>query len=274
MSKDNKTMLGRDVTYASAYSPKILHPIARQHNRQKRGIHNALPFNWGFDIWNAYEISWLDNRGKPCVAMARFIVASDSEFIVESKSLKIYLNSLNDHAFSSWDSVRQTLTHDLTQAFNGCVSVELYAIDVLSHTSMPLPGSLIDDRDASITEYEVNPGYLIAMSDEFVHESVYSHLFKSNCPVTQQPDWATVHISYRGCPISHDGLLKYLVSYRHMNEFHEDCVEHIFGDIMQYCRPESLTVAAYFTRRGGLDINPIRSTEILDELSLIRFNRQ
>ena len=145
---------------------------------------------------------------------------------------------------------------------------------MLSHQPIPLTGSSLDDRDVSITEYEVNPSYLTVKSKEFVHESVYSHLFKSNCPVTQQPDWATVHISYRGCPISHDGLLKYLVSYRHMNEFHEDCVEHIFGDIMQYCRPESLTVAAYFTRRGGLDINPIRSTEILDELSLIRFNRQ
>lgn len=250
--------LGRDTGYPDQYDAAILCPIARRPSRESLGIEgNTLPF-YGEDIWNAYELSWLDPRGKPVVAQAEFRVPVDTPAIIESKSLKLYLNSLNQTRFESQRQVRDTLARDLSATAGGRVAVKLSELSAVP--IVELPGQSLDSLAIDVTEYRVNPDYLHA-ADETADEQLHSHLLRSLCPVTGQPDWASLLIVYRGPAIDHRGLLRYIVSYRQHRAFHEQCVERIFRDIHVRCRPQKLLVYARYLRRGGLDINPLRSSD-------------
>ena len=253
--------LGKPTEYRADYAPELLYPIPRQLKRDELGITAAsLPFV-GEDIWNAYEVSWLNPRGKPVVALATFRVPADSPNLVESKSFKLYLNSFNQTAFADAAAVEATLVSDLSAAAGAPISAK---IEVLSRRPQVLvgypEGILLDDLDIACAAYQPAPALLVTVDGEKVDETLYSHLLKSNCLVTGQPDWAMVVIRYRGRPIEPAGLLRYIVSFRNHNEFHEQCVERIYCDIQRYCAPEALAVYARYTRRGGLDINPFRSS--------------
>lgn len=252
--------LGKQVEYPSTYQPDLLFPVARQLKRDEIDIQGKLPFH-GADIWNAYELSWLNAKSKPQVAIAVFEFDCASSNIIESKSFKLYLNSLNQTRFSDWQSVESTLTGDLSKAAETAVSVTLFKVEDYNQT-VPVnewQGVLLDELDIEVSNYQYDPELLKVESDEEASESLYSHLLKSNCLITSQPDWASILIEYKGPKINHESLLKYLISFRNHNEFHEQCVERVFSDIMQYCKPSELTVYARYTRRGGLDINPWRS---------------
>lgn len=248
--------LGREVAYPSAYDAGLLHPIPRTHGRTAIGIGGgALPFV-GHDRWHAYELSWLDGRGKPRVATASLEVPADSPNLVESKSLKLYLNSLNASRFSDDAEVRARLAADLSAAAGAQVTVEFGLPPVLGPA-----GTSIDEAEIAIDHYgPPDAGQLSAHPGEVVEEILHSQLLKSNCPVTGQPDWADLTLAYRGPRIDREGLLRYLVGFRDHAEFHEQCVERIFVDLIARCRPERLSVEARYTRRGGLDINPWRAT--------------
>ncbi|MCG7600920.1 NADPH-dependent 7-cyano-7-deazaguanine reductase QueF [Halomonas sp. McH1-25] len=251
--------LGRDSAYPEQYDPTLLFPIARAANRAPLGIDDAsLPFI-GEDEWHAFEMSWLDERGKPIVAVARFRLPATSPNLIESKSWKLYLNSFNQSCFTGWDEVQQTLSRDLAAAAGDKIDVALLDLDDEALMPRQFPGHCIDGLDVDISDYSPNPELLTA-SDEIVEESLYSHLLKSNCPVTGQPDWGSVLIRYRGPKIDRAGLLRYVVSYRQHQDFHEHCVEHIFTDLMARVDPERLLVMARYVRRGGLDISPWRGT--------------
>lgn len=263
MSNDhlNQSFLGKKVSYIDQYDPTLLFPIPRESKRVEIGIHGALPF-FGYDTWNAFELSWLNAKGKPIVALARFDIVCDSKNLIESKSFKLYLNSFNNTKFESISQVQLILQQDLTKAAQGGVSVEIYNVDDIN--SIPIKNfdaQCIDDQNIEIDTYTVEPAFLSIDENKIIHEKIYSNLLKSNCLVTGQPDWGSVMIEYSGLKINHEGLLKYIISFRNHNEFHEQCVERIFMDMMTHCKPEKLTVHARYTRRGGLDINPIRSTE-------------
>lgn len=252
--------LGKQVEYPSQYQPKLLFPVARQLKRDGIDIQGQLPFH-GTDIWNAYELSWLNSKGKPQVAIAVFEFDCASPNIIESKSFKLYLNSLNQTRFTDWQSVEKTLTDDLSKAAETAVSVKLFKVEDYNQT-VPVKewqGVLLDELDIEIGSYQYQPELLALESEEMVAESLYSHLLKSNCLITSQPDWASILIEYKGPKIDQASLLKYLISFRNHNEFHEQCVERVFTDIMSHCKPLELTVYARYTRRGGLDINPWRS---------------
>ena len=245
----------------SEYSPHLLQTIPRAEARLGLGITDALPFS-GEDIWNAYELSWLDPNGKPVVATGEFRFPADSPGIVESKSLKLYLNSLNASHYESPEAVRRTIADDLGRVCSAGVHVWLRPPD----SGKPLsqnepPGRCIDSADVPAPNYVLDPQILLHAPDPRakVAETLYSDLLKTNCPATGQPDWATVVIRYRGSRIRHGPLLAYLVSYRNHAEFHEQCVERMFVDIERHCRPRALTIYARYLRRGGLDINPFRS---------------
>jgi len=251
--------LGHSVAYPSRYDPGLLFPIARAHNRASLNLSAPLPFA-GVDIWNAYELSWLDPRGKPQVAMATFTVPADSPNIIESKSFKLYLNSYNQTRLDGPELLRERLAADLSAAAGGAVGVELIRPAEFGRLAMAeLDGQYVDDLDVEIDTYTPDAGLLRCAAGPAVSETLASRLLKSNCPVTGQPDWASVQIRYRGQPLDRAALLRYLVSFRDHAEFHEHCVERIYTDIMAACRPEQLTVYARYTRRGGLDINPWRS---------------
>jgi len=251
--------LGHSVAYPSRYDPGLLFPIARAHNRASLNLSAPLPFA-GVDIWNAYELSWLDARGKPQVAMATFTVPADSPNIIESKSFKLYLNSYNQTRLDGPGPLRERLAADLSAAAGGPVGVELALPAAFGRLAMAeLDGQYVDDLDVEIDAYTPDAGLLRCAAGPAVSETLASRLLKSNCPVTGQPDWASVQIRYRGQPLDRAALLRYLVSFRDHAEFHEHCVERIYTDIMAACRPEQLTVYARYTRRGGLDINPWRS---------------
>lgn len=251
--------LGRDAAYPERYDPTLLYPIARAANRAPLGIDDdALPFV-GEDEWHAFELSWLDPKGKPIVAVARFRLPASSPNLIESKSWKLYLNSFNHTRFAGHAEVEQTLVHDLCEAAGVPVDVALLDVDDDALAVRRMPGDCIDGLDVEIIDYTPNPQWLSA-TDEIVEETLHSHLLKSNCPVTGQPDWGSVMIRYRGPRIDREGLLKYLVSYRQHQDFHEHCVEHIFTDLMARVRPERLLVLARYVRRGGLDISPWRAT--------------
>ena len=261
MSTPDHSPLGKTTVYADRYDPALLFPIPREQKRIELGVIEPLPFS-GVDIWNAYELSWLDARGKPRVALAEFRVPADSPNIIESKSFKLYLNGFSQERVED-ATLRDTLVRDLSLAAGGPVTVALSAPSARGHAIADLPGILLDDQPLEIDDYgPPKPGYLSANHNAGpVAETLLSHLLRSNCPVTGQPDWGSVQIAYRGAPIDHAGLLRYLVSFRTHNEFHEQCVERIFVDLMARCAPEQLTVYARYTRRGGLDINPFRSTD-------------
>ena len=252
--------LGQRSAYIDTYDNTLLFPLLRQPKRKALGINGALPFK-GYDLWTAFELSWLNLKGKPVVALADIIIPCESTYLIESKSFKLYLNSFNNTHYASYDVVRDTLTTDLSAAAGLDVKVTLSLEQQDAHMAIGhFEGFCLDDIDVDCTDYTVNPT-LLRVSEEHVQTTrVYSHLLKSNCLVTGQPDWGSVQITYAGARIDEAFLLRYLVSYRNHNEFHEQCVERIFMDIQKQCRPESLTVYARYTRRGGLDINPIRSS--------------
>ncbi len=248
--------LGKTSTYISHYQRDLLFPIPRQTKRDEIGIHGTLPFV-GDDIWNAYEISWLNAKGKPVVAIGEFIFPCQSPNIIESKSFKLYLNSFNNTLFDSTESVTAIMQRDLSEAVGAPIKIKLFSlkeIKSLQHFS----GIYLDILDIHCDTYTTKPEFLMT-EDEHVTETLYSDLLKSNCLITGQPDWGSIQITYTGKKIQHDGLLKYIVSFRNHNEFHEQCVERIFMDITTHCQPEKLLVYARYTRRGGLDINPWRS---------------
>lgn len=254
--------LGKSIAIPAVYSPDILTPIRREENRQRLGIASGqLPFD-GADIWNAWELSWLNGDGMPQVATARFVFPCDSENIIESKSLKLYLASFNQEKIPDQQQVTETVSRDLSRAAGTDVDVQLFGLSDLKTAFPELPaGRCLDEQTLRFDAYNVNADYLRMKSDAVITEEVlYTDLFRSNCPVTGQPDWATVTVSYRGRGLDHEGLLRYLVSYRLHNDYHENCVERIYLDIMQHCEPEELVVEANFLRRGGLDINPVRSS--------------
>ncbi|MGE8613313.1 MAG: NADPH-dependent 7-cyano-7-deazaguanine reductase QueF [Achromobacter veterisilvae] len=252
--------LGQSVSYVSQYDPTLLFPIARSHNRAALNLAaGKLPFT-GVDLWNAYELSWLDAKGKPRIAMATFSVPADSPNIIESKSFKLYLNSFNQTRLVNSAALRGRLERDLSAAAGAPVGLDFFLPQRFSELHMgELDGIYIDKLDIEIDTYEPAPELLRTRPGDTVEETLASRLLKSNCPVTGQPDWASVQIRYRGAPIDRESLLRYIVSFRQHAEFHEHCVERIFTDIMRACRPEQLTVYARYTRRGGLDINPWRS---------------
>ncbi len=256
MSRPEDSLLGREVAYPRQYDPSLLFPIPRAAGRQPLRLDGGLPFT-GHDRWHAYELSWLDARGKPVVATATFVVPCDTPNLVESKSLKLYLNSLNASRFESPDAVRATIAADLARAAGGPVEVAF---------GLPPSGGGdaavdIDGLDVEIDRYGPPAPELLRVADgDEVAETLRSALLKSNCPVTGQPDWATIEIAYRGPRIDREGLLRYLVSYREHAGFHEQCVEQVFVDLMARCAPSRLSVEARYTRRGGLDINPWRAS--------------
>ncbi len=254
--------LGKKSDYCSSYNPDCLYPISRAEKRIEIGIDPAdLPFN-GFDSWNHYEVSWLNKKGKPMVAIAEIVYDCHSPNIIESKSLKLYFNSFNNTKFNSLAELEQIIQNDLAQRLEATVVVSVHALEDLESFALKKSfiGESLDYLDVECSVYLVDPSFL-CVEDTQVEETLCSDLLKSNCLVTNQPDWGSVQIAYKGKKINREGLLQYLVSYRNHNEFHEQCIERIFVDIMRYCRPESLTVYGRYTRRGGLDINPYRTTE-------------
>lgn len=271
-STANKSLLGQTTPYCSAYDPTILFPIPRQEKRDELGIHPAnLPF-MGEDVWTGYEISWLNLKGKPQVGWAEFVFPANSPNLIESKSFKLYLNSFNGTRFENEESVISCWQKDLSQACGAPVVVQFYRLDETVTLRGNLPGQCLDSLDIEVENYHVTPDLLHTEAGEKVSETLNSHLLKSNCLVTGQPDWGSIVIRYEGAPMNHTGLLKYLISFREHNEFHEQCVERVFIDIMHFCQPEKLTVYARYVRRGGLDINPYRSNfeEVFDRARLVR----
>lgn len=253
----NDAPLGKDTRYVCEYDPGQLYPIPRSRSWRERAYATA-PFR-GLDIWNAYELSWLNLKGLPQVATAEFRVSCDSPCIIESKSFKLYLNSFNLSRFASVDQVRQHMEKDLSQTAGAPVSVTIQSLEQQVHIR-PFQGECLDKLDVEIELYQPAPQLLETTQGDIVAQTLYSHLLKSNCPVTGQPDWGSIQIDYRGAPINRENLLKYIVSYREHGDFHEQCVEEIFLDILERCQPEQLSVYARYVRRGGLDINPFRST--------------
>lgn len=275
--------LGKDVSYPKGYDASLLFPMPRLDARRTLGLASLasqakavsdLPFK-GFDLWNAYELSWLNAKGLPKVALLRLKVPCTSPNIIESKSFKLYLNSFNQTRFETMHHVFDLLRNDLALALDAEIELELVGPDQFSNEKMAeFSGIDLDKLDVEIDCYQpdaailtlVNSSDAVANSVQLntkhtsVSEKVFSRLLKSNCPVTDQPDWACIQIQYTGPAIDHASLLKYIVSYRMHNGFHEHCVEKIFVDILKQCAPTSLSVYARYTRRGGLDINPWRAT--------------
>lgn len=263
------SQLGRGTEYPSRYDETLLFPIPRAQARAEIGIHGDLPFI-GHDVWNAYELSWLDARGKPVAETAQFIVPADSPNLIESKSFKLYLNSLNNENFENNDAVHERVTRALSDAAGGEVLMRFGVPQALDRQS----GECIDEIDIEILNYGPPNAALLSHGDKKVSEVLYTRLLKSNCPVTSQPDWATLSLDYTGPQLDRGALLQYVVSFRNHCEFHEQCVERIFNDLMTHCSPERLSVIARYTRRGGLDINPWRATVNENRMEFVRDVRQ
>ena len=255
--------LGKTSENPNSYSPELLFPIPRVENRETLGLNdpNKLPF-FGVDIWNAYEVSWLGLTGKPEVAIAQIQTSAESQFIFESKSLKLYLNSFNHSRYENLEDVQEIISKDLTKVAGAKVTVKLFGPDQWSKLKFKeFEGKLLDRLNIEI-DPNLGPdsSWLSAKNNESpVEESLFSNLLRSNCPVTGQPDWASVQIKYVGPEINEEGLLRYLIAFRQHQEFHEHCVEKIFCDIKMMCKPSKLSVYARYTRRGGIDINPFRT---------------
>ncbi|MGQ7939667.1 NADPH-dependent 7-cyano-7-deazaguanine reductase QueF [Paraburkholderia sp. D1E] len=267
--------LGKPSAYTEQYDASLLFPIARKNAREAIGISAQLPF-FGTDIWNAYELSWLNARGKPQIAVATFFVPADSPNIVESKSFKLYLGSFAQTAFESMEIVGDTIKRDVSASCGAAVAVHLTAPYEFGKLQMEeFEGLSLDRLDLDTDVYQPDASLLKAALDEApVEETLFSNLLKSNCPVTGQPDWGTVQIHYVGPQIDHAGLLRYIISYRNHTGFHEQCVEKIFIDVLKACRPVKLAVYARYTRRGGLDINPFRTNYNLPMPDNLRLARQ
>lgn len=251
--------LGKNTPYLTTYAPALLFAIPRRATREKNEVPNPPPFD-GVDIWNAYELSWLTPSGKPVVAIGEITLPAQSPNLIESKSLKIYLHSFNQTPFKSVDEVQKTIQKDLSDSCGGTVTVRIFLPSDFSKLTMGnFAGESLDELEISTSQYQIDSSLLKVKSDKVVEECLYSHLLKSNCLVTSQPDWGYVSIQYKGPQIDRAALLKYIVSFRNHDGFHEQCIERIFMDILKVCRPEKLSVYGRYTRRGGLDINPFRS---------------
>ncbi|HSC66994.1 MAG TPA: NADPH-dependent 7-cyano-7-deazaguanine reductase QueF [Cellvibrio sp.] len=274
----NHNPLGRQTDYVSVYAPHLLFPIPRAESRALLGLSETLPF-YGVDIWTGYELSWLDALGKPVVAIAEFFIPCTSEFIVESKSFKLYLNSLNQTRFADVAEVELLLAKDLARITNADVRAIITPLAASMRAGQHLAeiaeveGELLDDLMVAVDTYHPAPE-LLTTEDGIVDECLVSHLLKTNCPVTGQPDWASVVIRYKGNKIRRENLLRYIISFREHQDFHEHCVERIFSDIARICKPNELIVYARYTRRGGLDINPFRSSNPKTKPELLRLIRQ
>lgn len=275
MASLERSPLGQKTPYVDQYEPALLFPLARADKRAEIGISGGLPF-FGADYWNAWELSWLNLRGKPQIALANFMVPADTPNLVESKSLKLYLNSFNQTRLADGEELRGLLTQDLSAAAAGPVTVGLILPDDVTRDSVGrLEGYCIDNLDIDVRDYHPTPSSLKCEATEVpVEETLVSHLLKSNCLVTGQPDWGSVQIHYRGRPINREGLLRYIISFRQHPEFHEQCVERMFMDIRRQCQPDALSVYARYTRRGGLDINPFRTSFSQPAPANIRLARQ
>ena len=281
MNSPETSLLGKVATYDDRYDAALLYPLPRAAQRALIGVAER-PVFLGADLWTAYELSWLNTRGKPQVALGRFVVPCESTHLVESKSLKLYLNSFNNTVFADIDAVRQTLQKDLSEAvWRGGVVKSSVGVQLLSPEQYAkekiaeMDGLSLDRLDLDCSHYQPAPELLCAASNEApVTETLYSNLLKSNCLVTGQPDWGSVSINYSGPQIDQAGLLQYIVSFRNHNEFHEHCVERMFMDIWTRCQPTKLTVYARYTRRGGVDINPWRSSHAQSLPSQVRTARQ
>lgn len=270
--------LGKSTQYPDQYDPSLLFPIPRVENRAKIGIQagQALPFV-GVDIWNAFELSWLNQKGKPQIALAEFQIPADSPNMIESKSFKLYLNSLNNARFEDESEVKERLIKDLSAIAGSKITTRINPAEASSKKGMQEMGGVLIDR----LDIEIDPSLpadsgLLGVNESFgpIEQCLVSHLLKSNCPVTGQPDWASIQIRYQGRPILEEGLLRYLIGFRNLGEFHEHCVETIFTDIKRQCKPEKLSVYARYTRRGGLDINPFRTDHNSPWPDNIRHSRQ
>ena len=267
MTTPENSLLGKAVPYVDQYDASLLYPMARAPKRQEIGVPATLPF-MGADLWTAFELGWLNPRGKPQVAIGHITVPCETPNIVESKSFKLYLNSFNNTRFTDAADVLARIRTDIGGAVwrgsdkTGTVGVKLIAPELFDREPIhELDGQNLDRLDLECTHYTPAPELLSAAFGEApVSEVLVSRLLKSNCLVTGQPDWASVQISYTGPQIDQAGLLQYIVSFRNHNEFHEQCVERIFMDLWTRCKPTKLTVYARYTRRGGLDINPWRTS--------------
>lgn len=275
--------LGKKSDYETIYNPDKLFSIPRQNNRDKIGIHaNALPF-YGFDCWNHYEVSWLNKKGKPIVGIAKIIYGCDSDNIIESKSMKLYFNSFNNTQFASPEIIESIVEKDLSERLGGnsFVTVKITPATQfkIEHLAPRFDGFYLDNLDIDCSVYSNDPSFLKISHDhdnQIIEEVLTSDLLKSNCLVTNQPDWYSLQISYTGKKIDHENLLRYIVSFRNDNHFHEPCMEKIFVDIMRTCKPQKLTISGRSTRRGGIDVNSIRSSEkkLLHEYMNTRLYRQ
>lgn len=259
----SEILLGKQTSYKSEYDPSLLFPIKRILARDKMIKGDSLPFN-GYDLWNCYELSWLDLKGKPEVRIMHFVVPADSKFLIESKSVKLYLNSFNNTKFATEEKIHFLIKSDLSKTAGSVVKVYINKLSYYKNQTLNIfEGVLLDKLPVEISQYQVNSELLkidLNNRGQIVEEVLYSNLLKSNCLVTGQPDWASIQISYKGKKIDHQSLLKYLISYRNHNGFHEECIERIFVDILEKCQPEVLTIFAKYTRRGGVDISPFRTT--------------
>jgi 7-cyano-7-deazaguanine reductase len=268
MNTPEQSQLGKSSAYIDQYDPSLLFPLPRAPKREEIGLQGSqMPF-FGADLWTAFELSWLNPRGKPQVALAHFTIPCETPNLIESKSFKLYLNSFNNTRLADAAEVQSRLRTDLAEALwrgsdqKGSIGVKIIGLDRFDQEMVQeLDGLLLDRLDVECTQYQPAPELLRANHEEApVTETLVSHLLKSNCLVTGQPDWGSVQIRYSGAQIDQEGLLQYLVSFRNHNEFHEQCVERIFMDIWTRCRPIKLSVYARYTRRGGLDINPFRTS--------------
>ncbi len=259
MSTPDQSQLGKPSSYADQYDAALLFPIARADKRAELGVLDKQPF-FGADMWTAYELSWLNLRGKPQVALAHITVPCESPFIVESKSVKLYLNSFNNTRFEDAREVRERIRADISAATGAGIGVKTIGPELFDREPVhEMDGLNLDRLDIECLHFTPAPELLFAEFDEApVSETLTSNLLKSNCLVTGQPDWGSVQIAYSGPQINQEGLLQYLVSFRNHNEFHEQCVERIFMDVWTRCKPLRLSVYARYTRRGGVDINPFR----------------
>ncbi|HET6628228.1 MAG TPA: NADPH-dependent 7-cyano-7-deazaguanine reductase QueF [Woeseiaceae bacterium] len=267
------TPLGRNTPFPDRYAPEVLCALPRRESCEALGVREPLPFR-GEDVWNAWELTWLDPRGKPVAATAVFRVPADSPNLVESKSLKLYLNSLAMSRFGSAGEVASIIAGDLSRTAASTVGVDLrVGGGAPAGPFDDLPGDCIDGLEVECDAGDVDASLLACAGGDEVGEELHSHLLRSNCPVTGQPDMGSVLVRYRGTAIDRRGLLRYLVSYRRHCAFHESCVERIFIDLKARCAPEQLTVYARYHRRGGLDINPFRS-DFEDRAENVRLWRQ
>lgn len=282
MNTPEQSQLGQQSAYADHYDPSLLFPIPRTSKREEIGITSQLPF-FGADLWTAFELSWLNQRGKPQVALAHFTIPCETPHIIESKSFKLYLNSFNNSHFDNLEAVQERLREDVNEAlWRGAPARQSSAgVRVIAQQSFELQkvqeleGLNLDRLDIECDDYTPRPDFLKADHDNPpVTETLVSHLLKSNCLVTGQPDWGSVQISYTGAAIDQESLLRYIVSFRNHNEFHEQCVERIFMDITRQCKPIKLSVYARYTRRGGLDINPLRTSHPIAIPANVRTARQ